>query len=198
MPWTCGEPGQRVRVEREHRSGEQPGDAIAGPGRRPARRSAQAVSAKPAIRTRLKTSTGEPPSQCSGAPISAGTISGSEKASVSVRRVEDVGVEQPGRGARQLVRHPRQDPLVQLGVAVVVARQGARRGGQRPGMDDGQQHAECWGEPPAGAGRGHGRRLIMSSAAPGCAAGARSDPRMRTLESHTGGTHACNDVDSIR
>jgi len=44
---------------------------------------ASALNARPAITIRLKTSTGEPPSQASGAPRSAGTINGSEKASVS-------------------------------------------------------------------------------------------------------------------
>ncbi len=44
---------------------------------------AQALSANPAMSTTLNTSTGEAPSHCSGAPIRAGTINGSEKASVS-------------------------------------------------------------------------------------------------------------------
>ena len=74
----------------------------------------------------MKTRTGEAPSQCSGAPISAGTISGSEKASDVALGIEEVAVEELRGRARELVRDPREDPLVQLGVGVVVARQ--RRG----------------------------------------------------------------------
>ena len=44
---------------------------------------AQAVSANPRSRTILNTRTGDTPSHCNGAPINAGTISGSEKASES-------------------------------------------------------------------------------------------------------------------
>ena len=63
------------------------------PASRPAARSpvhsytrtypAYAVSAKPSIRRMLNTSTGDAPSHASGAPMSAGTMSGSEYASVS-------------------------------------------------------------------------------------------------------------------
>ena len=48
--------------------------------------------------------------------------------------VEDVGVEQMCRIARQLVDDPRHGPLVEQRVAVVVARQRGRRAGQRPGV----------------------------------------------------------------
>ncbi len=69
-------------------------------------------------------------------------MSGSEYASVSRSGIEDVGVEEPQRRARQLVRDPGHGPLVELGVGVVVARQRPRSGDERPGVEDGEQQAQ--------------------------------------------------------
>ena len=57
-------------------------------------------------------------------------------------RIEDVAFEQLRRMAGKLVRDPGQDPLVQLGVGVVVARQCARSRDEWPRVDDGQQEAQ--------------------------------------------------------
>ena len=152
------EPRQRVGVEREHRSGEESCDAIARPGRRPARVPAHAVSAKPAISTRLKTSTGEPPSQRAARPSAPGR-SAARRTPACRAPDRRCWPRTAVRGARQLVRHPRQDPLVQLRVAVVVARQRAGRGRQRPGMDDGQQHADGEESATIGCGAGSSARL---------------------------------------
>ena len=51
-----------------------------------------------------------------------------------LRRIEDVGLEQVQRIAGQLMRDPREDPFVQLGVGVVVARMRRRVERQRPGV----------------------------------------------------------------
>ena len=55
--------------------------------------------------------------------------------------IEDVRVEEVQRVAHDLVRQPRERPLVQDGVKVVVAGQGARRARQRPGVQH-RQHYE--------------------------------------------------------
>ena len=56
--------------------------------------------------------------------------------------IEDVRVEQTQRVADELVRDPREDPLVQHRIAVVIARQDARRRRQRPRMHDGERNEE--------------------------------------------------------
>ena len=64
-----------------------------------------------------------------------------------LRRIEDVSIEQVRRVPRQLVDNPRDDPFVQLRVAVVVAREDARAGRERPGVHDRQQHEQRTGGP---------------------------------------------------
>jgi hypothetical protein len=53
-----------------------------------------------------------------------------------VLRVEDIGLEDPGRMPRRLVRDPRDDPFVQLRIGVVAAGEVGRVGGERPGVND--------------------------------------------------------------
>src|SRR5512145_209091 len=55
--------------------------------------------------------------------------------------MKNVRVEQADGISRQLMRHPRQDPLVEQRVAVVIAAQRAWFGHKRPRVDDRQQHA---------------------------------------------------------
>ena len=76
--------------------------------------------------------------------------------------IEDVAVEEVRGRARELVRDPRQDPLVQLGVGVVVARQRRGSGRERPGVDDGEQQAEAGDRARAVAKPQHGDREIMT------------------------------------
>ena len=61
--------------------------------------------------------------------------------------IEDVAFEEVRGCPRELVGDPRQDPLVQLGIGVVVARQRAGGGGERPGVDDRQQQTESGDSP---------------------------------------------------
>jgi hypothetical protein len=53
--------------------------------------------------------------------------------------VEDVRVEEVDRIAGKLMRHPRDRPFDQEGVAVIVAGQRAGIGGQRPRVSDGER-----------------------------------------------------------
>ena len=59
-----------------------------------------------------------------------------------MRGIKDVALEEVHRIARELMGDPREDPLVQLGIAVVVAGQIRWVDGERPGVEDGQQHAD--------------------------------------------------------
>ena len=55
---------------------------------------------------------------------------------------EDVAVEEVQRIARQRVRHPRQDPGVQLRVGVVIERFAPWRAGDRPGVEDAEREKD--------------------------------------------------------
>ncbi len=57
--------------------------------------------------------------------------------------IEEVPVEEPRRRAWQLMRDPRQDPLVELRVGVVVAGERAWGSDEGPGVDDRQQQTEA-------------------------------------------------------
>jgi hypothetical protein len=59
-----------------------------------------------------------------------------------LRGIEDIGLEKMKRRAGKGVRNPRQDPLVQLRIAVVVSREHGRRCRKWPGVDDGQRGTE--------------------------------------------------------
>src|SRR5690349_2119492 len=58
------------------------------------------------------------------------------------------------RIARQLVRHPRHDPLVELRVAIVVARMAPGRQRERPRVQNGEEQTDG-GRRGAAAGSGH-------------------------------------------
>ena len=67
------------------------------------------------------------------------------------RRIEDVALEQLQRMARELMCDPGEDPLVQLRIAVIVARQSAWLGDERPGVDHCEQRENQRGDRPVGA-----------------------------------------------
>ena len=79
---------------------------------------ASAVSRKPARTSRLWVRRGEAPSQRNGAPMSAGTTSGSVYLQRLIGRVEHVRVEQVKRVARQLVGDPGDRPRIEPFVVV--------------------------------------------------------------------------------
>ncbi len=76
-----------------------------------------------------------------------------------LRGIENVGIEQPRRSVRQLVRDPGEDPFVQQRIAVVVPAQRRRIGDERPGVNDREQRADEGREhgSPAGSGQRHTR-----------------------------------------
>jgi hypothetical protein len=73
-------------------------------------------------------------------------------------RGENVSVKNAGGMHRQRVGDPTDDPLVQLGVRVVIERQPCRRAGKRPRVKNGERQKEarrgCRGSRSGGDGRG--------------------------------------------
>ena len=126
---------QRERVERDERSAAGlPPATAAGPSRHD-EAVVQPVNAKPAISTRLCTSTGARPPRAAARP-SATARTGDRNRRACALRIEDVRVEQVERVGDDLVRHPRHDPLVQHGVARCRCATASGRRRQRPGMHD--------------------------------------------------------------
>ena len=197
MPWTCArrvsvcvlnansdpasEAGGQLPVQRSTSSARRER------GQREAERSGRGCRRAPATR---------PPTRAAR-PCSAGHDQRLGEGQRVVRRIEDVGLEQVQRIARQLVRDPRQDPLVQLGVGVVVARITAR---------DAARAARCAASPAADRPRRPRRGASGTSSAP-----IMPQPRVARREplatwpgadesggcSHAGsralgGSHACN------
>ncbi len=133
---------QRVRVEREHRAGEHPGGAVPGPLVR------NRVAGPRRQREAQKQNEVEDEHRRGPEPVQRGAHQslddqGLGKGERVALGIENVAVEEVRGRARELVRDPRQDPLVQLGVGVVVARQRRGIGRERPGVDDGEQEAEA-------------------------------------------------------
>ncbi len=132
---------QGMGVEREHRSREQAGRAIARPlvhedvsGVRRQREAEHQENVEHEHGGRA-----EPRERCSHERRD------DERLGIRQRvpfRVEHVGVEEPRRRAGQLVRDPRDDELVELRVGVVVACERAGRGHERPRVDDSQQKTQ--------------------------------------------------------
>ena len=133
---------QRVRVEREHRPGEHPGGAVAGPlerhriGGPGGQREPQ--NQKDVVDEHRRGP--EPVQRRAHERRDDQRLGEGERVA---RRIEDVAVEEVQGCARELVRDPRQDPLVQLSVGVFVTRERRGIGRERPGVDDGQQQAEA-------------------------------------------------------
>ncbi len=136
-----GKPGQRVRVE----GGNDPGRRAAGPAAGPARRH---EARRPAGQREAGEQHQVVDQQRRRAqPDERRAEHALDQHRLRVRQrvafgKEDVRVEQVERVANDLMRHPREGPLVQHRVAVVVARERRWARGQRPGMNDRQQREE--------------------------------------------------------
>ena len=132
---------QRVRVEGEHRSGEHPGGPVAGPLER------QRVAGPRRQREAQEQDDVEDEDRRHAQPLQRGAHQRRDDQRFGEGErimfgIEDVAFEEMRRRAGELVGDPGQDPLVQLGIGVVVARQRAGGGGERPGVDDRKQQAQ--------------------------------------------------------
>ena len=118
------EAGQRVGVEGEQRSGEQPGEEAAGPGldQEEGRKGGQRESGDDHQVVNEHGRRAGPRQRGADQRRDDQRFREGERI---VRGVEDIGFEQMGGIPRELVRDPRQDPLVELRVGVVIARVGA-------------------------------------------------------------------------
>ncbi len=137
-----GEASQRVGVEGEHGPGEHPGGSVSGPfvSERVPRPGGQR---EPEDQHDVEDQDGrgaEPVQRRAHQRRDDQRFGERERVPLGI---EDVPVEEPRRRAWQLVRHPRQNPLVELRVGVVVAGQRARGGDEWPGVDDRQQQTEA-------------------------------------------------------
>ena len=141
----CGlqmrQPRQRVRVEGDDDAGEDAGGPVVGPAcdeqaGRPAREREACNQQEVVDQDRA----GAEPSE-----RRAGDRRHEERFGVRERvalRIEDVGVEEMSRIGEECVRIPREDPLVQHGVGIVVAREPRRRARERPGVRDRQRQEQ--------------------------------------------------------
>ena len=153
---------QRVGVEREHRSGEHPGGAVAGPLERH-RVAGPGGQREPENQQDVVDEHRRGPE-----PVQRGAHERRDDQRLGegervARRIEDVAVEEVRGRARQLVRDPRQDPLVQLRRRRCSLRESvAGIARERPGVDDGQQQAEAGDRSRSGAQPRHTDRGIMT------------------------------------
>ena len=139
--------GERVRIEGERRSCQHTGGDIAGPSiheSEPGKGGQREPGDHHQVHHEDRRTTGP----CDRRAEQCRDDERFGKSEGVAGRKKDVGVEQSTRRARQLVRHPGHDPLVQLGVIVVVPREPPRRSGQRPRVNYRKHGAQQGGAQP--------------------------------------------------
>ena len=152
------EPRQRVCVEGEQRSRQQPRRIVTRPlpDEQIAGERGQREAEKQDDVEREDRRAAHPPH---GHAENRRNDQGLREGQRVLRGIEDVGVEQPCGRVRQLVRNPGKNPFVQQRVAVVVAAQRSGFRDERPRVDDCEDHADDRRQQGAVTGGDRGMRF---------------------------------------